>query len=56
MLFGHIIRELEPLLYGCEQTFVAEFVVSFAYRKLNAGEILQTPNTEIEEIYVIWEG
>lgn len=39
-LFGHIIQELEPFLYGCEKTFIAEFIVSFAYRSLHAGEIL----------------
>lgn len=36
-LFGNVIRELDPILHGCEKSFIANFVMSFAYRRYYAG-------------------
>ena len=39
-LFTHVLDELEPLLFGCEQSFISQFVMSFAYRSFYAGEVV----------------
>ena len=55
-LFGEYVRELQPLLLGCEEAFVSNFIVSFAFRRCFAGQIIQYANDECSEMYVMWQG
>ena len=40
-LFGEIVRDLDPLIHGCESAFVSNFIVSFANRQIYAGAVIQ---------------
>ena len=55
-LFGHVLKELDPLIGGCEQAFISNFIVSFAYRKYLAGEVIQYGDRESFEMLIVWEG
>ena len=55
-LFGDIVRELNPLIGGCESSFISNFIVSFAYRKIFAGDIVQYGKQESEYFYIVWQG
>lgn len=37
-------------------TFINNFIVSLAYRKFYAGQIVQRGGHPIDEIYIIWKG
>jgi hypothetical protein len=39
-LFSDILEEMEPILNGCEQNFISNFIVSFSYRTYLAGEVV----------------
>ena len=55
-LFGDIEREMENILSGCESAFVSNFIVSFAYRKIYAGEVVQYSQRESFELFIVWKG
>ena len=55
-LFSHVLIELQPLIVDCEQSFVTNFIVSFAYRKMHAGQIIQYGNQESTDMYIVWQG
>ncbi len=55
-MFGEIVQELQPILIDCEEGFVSNFIVNFAYRKMHAGEVLQYGSQATYEIYIVWEG
>ena len=55
-LFGDIVKCLDSLLYGCESAFVSNFIVSFAYRKIHAGMMVQKSDWEFSELFIVWHG
>ena len=44
------------MLYGCEQNFISNFVVSFAHQTRHCGEVVQHGDKHSFDIYIIWEG
>ena len=55
-LFGDIVEEMTFILFGCESAFVSNFIVSFAFRKVYAGEVLQYAQQESCELFIVWQG
>ena len=55
-LFGDIVEEMTFILFGCESAFVSNFIVSFAFRKVYAGEVLQYAQQESFELFIVWQG
>ena len=55
-LFSDILEEMEPILNGCEQNFISNFIVSFSYRTYLAGEVVQRGDQETFEIGIVWDG
>ena len=55
-LFSHVLIQLQPLIVDCEASFVSNFIVSFAYRKLHAGQIVQYGGQESTDMYIVWDG
>ena len=55
-LFAEQRLKLDPLLDGCEENFINNFIISFSYRTYLAGEVMQYGDRESFEICIVWKG
>ena len=54
LIFSDYIKELQPLILGCEQAFINNFVVCFAIRKYYAGQVIQYGAETCNEMFIVW--